>query len=146
MNYEILRAHIAQTTHADINPVLSKDSKNINAFYSSSAPMELKDFMLNYGGYPRNEIAMINDQENEVVAQQMLARLTVIPDGDNPNAGLSDAEIMLSHRSKYCQTSSEQIEFIDSLLEKRDSRIAEIQRLKAEEEAKKTVVKEPENS
>lgn len=146
MNYEILRAHIAQTTYADINPTLSKDSKNVNAFYMSSAPLELKDFMLNYGGYPRNEIAMINEQENEVVAQQMLARLTVLPEGDNPNVGLSDAEIMLSHRSKYCQTSSEQIEFIDSLLERRNSRIAEIQRLRAEEEAKKSKVTEPENS
>lgn len=146
MNYELLRAHIAQTTHADINPSLSKDSKNVGMFYMSSAPLEMKGFMLNYGGYPRNEIAMINEQENEVVAQQLLARLTVLPEGDNPNSGLSDAEIMLSHRSKYCQTSSEQIEFIDSLLEKRNARIAEYQRQKAEFEAKKNEALEPENS
>ena len=32
----------------------------------------------------------------------------------NPTAGLSDAEIMLGHRSKYCQTASEQVQWLES--------------------------------
>lgn len=130
-------AHIESNTHLDINPKVSKDSKNVNAFYKADT-IVMKDFMLNFGGYPRSEVAIINDQANAVLAEDMLSRLVVMPTDDNANVGLSDAEIMLSHRSKYCQMPSEQIEFLDGVLSRRDAKIREMQEQKRmEDEARK---------
>lgn len=124
MNYEILQNHVDGVNY-DINPSLNDDNSNVSAFYCADV-VGNKSFVQNYGGYPRSEIAEINDAANVQQQAALLQMLTDYTPSDNPNAGLSDAEIMLSHRSKYQQTASEQISWLENQLEIRDQkRIAE---------------------
>lgn len=83
----------------------------------------LKNFELNAGGYVRNEIARIREETDIAVANNLIARLTEIhPSGDN--AGKTDAEILLGWKSKYLQTPSEMVDYIESYF---DVKLAESQ-------------------
>lgn len=116
-------AHVAAAVLPNINPVLSKDKSNANQFFCADV-VGHKRFAQNFGGYPRSEIAEINAQTDLAVQSSLLAQLTDYSTGDNPNAGLTDAEIMLSHKSKYCQTSNEVISWLEGRIAERDARIA----------------------
>ena len=108
-----MNKHIRNSYVEDINPELKEDNSNLNCFYCADV-IGSKRFVVNFGGYPRSEIAQINaaaDINQQVSLMQQLSDFT--PDS-NPTAGLSDAEIMLGHRSKYCQTASEQVQWLES--------------------------------
>ena len=52
-------------------PVMREDGKNKGDFYGVET-LCAKKFAQNYGGYPRSDIALINEQSNIMVARQML--------------------------------------------------------------------------
>lgn len=99
-------------------PQLANDGSNVKDFFVADV-IGSKRFAQNYGGYPRSEIAIINEQSNVKLAAQMASDLVDYSPKDNPNAGKTDAEIMLSHRSKYQQTPSESISWLENQLELR---------------------------
>lgn len=121
MNYTLLKKHISAAFHIDINPQLSDDKSNVNCFFSADT-VGHKRFAQNFGGYPRSEIAEINAQANLQNQMNLLSELQDFSTGNNPNAGLTDAEIMLSHRSKYLQTASEMQGWLENQLAIRDAR------------------------
>lgn len=121
MNLSLLKIHISRAYHLDINPKLDDDKKNVNCFYNADT-VGHKRFAQNFGGYPRSEIAEINAQANLQNQMNLLSELQDFSTGNNPNSGLTDAEIMLSHRSKYMQTASEMQGWIENQLSIRDAR------------------------
>lgn len=102
-------------------PVLADDGSNRSMFYAVS-DLTKDGFARNFGGYPRSDIAIINEQQNISVARAMLENLPDYHSADSPNIG-SDVDIMNSVRSKYMQSPSEILPFIEKEIEKRDVRI-----------------------
>lgn len=117
-------------------PELASDGSNKELFYCPDVVGSHR-FAQNYGGYPRSDISLINEQTNMQLAQQMLQQLMDYGSSDSPNAGLSDAEIMMSHKSKYCQSPSELIRYYEDMIDLRNSRQAS----KASESAKEGSIK-----
>ena len=113
-----MQSHIDSQNY-DINPTLNEDNGNISMFFCADV-VGSKRFANNFGGYPRSEIAEINAAADLNQQANLLAQLNDYSTNDNPNAGLSDAEIMLGHRSKYCQTASEQVAWLESQIHERD--------------------------
>ena len=113
-----MQSHIDSQNY-DINPTLNEDNGNISMFFCADV-VGSKRFANNFGGYPRSEIAEINAAADLNQQANLLAQLNDYSSNDNPNAGLSDAEIMLGHRSKYCQTPSEQVAWLESQIHERD--------------------------
>lgn len=102
-------------------PVLADDGHNRSMFYAVS-DLTKEDFARNFGGYPRSDIAIINEQQNLSVARAMLENLPDYHSADSPNVG-SDVDVLNSVRSKYMQSPSEILPFIEKEIEKRDVRI-----------------------
>ena len=100
MNYKELQKHIIRNTHADIVKTLSSDGSNSREFFCADVVGGRK-FALNYGGYPRSEIAEINEATNVHEQAYLLSQLKDYSPTTNPNAGKTDAEIMLGHKSKH---------------------------------------------
>ena len=113
-----MQKHINASYHADINPVLLEDNSNIGMFFCPDVVGNHR-FVLNFGGYPRSEIAQINAAADLNQQINLLQSLEDFTPSENPNAGLTDAEIMLSHRSKYCQTPCEQISWLENQMHER---------------------------
>lgn len=105
-------------------PKLKKDGSNKYDFFLPDV-IDSHKFTANYAGWPRSDVAMINEQSNLQVAQHMLNQLQQFPDGEN-TVGKTDTEIQLSFKSKYMQTSSEMIRYFDEQL-----RLAQLKREKA---------------
>lgn len=103
---------------------LAKDGSNKDDFYCPCGTLDTKSFARNYGGYPRSDLAIINEQTDLNVAKAMLSNLVQIPDG-KPNPQ-SDAEQILSLRSKYCQSIDEQVKYTERMLTLRDEKIAQL--------------------
>lgn len=97
-------------------PTLKEDGSNVADFYVADV-IGNKAFAKNYGGYPRSDIALINEQTNISVARSMLEALPELPE----SSPAADGEYKLSLRSKYCQTPSEVISYLEDELEKRDN-------------------------
>lgn len=98
-----------------INPTLLEDNSNLSAFFCADV-VGGRRFAQNFGGYPRSEIAELNEAATAEMQMNILQNLQDFTPSSNPNAGLSDAEIMLSHKSKYQQAASEVIDWIDGQL------------------------------
>lgn len=111
-------------------PKLKDDGSNKNDFFVCDV-LGPQRFAQNYGGYPRSDIALINEQNDLRLAEQTLARLQQFP--DVPQSAKTDVEILLSHRSKYCQTASENIRYYEQ----------EINRLAAKREAEQLTIEKP---
>lgn len=126
MNYDLMQSHIDNSYHSDINIHLKEDNSNISAFFCPDVVGD-KRFALNYGGYPRSEIAEINAAADLNQQMSLLSQLTDYSSDSNPNSGLSDADIMLGHRSKYCQTPSEQVRWFESQIHERDLKRAAVE-------------------
>lgn len=109
-------------------PVLAEDMSNISDFFRVDVAGN-KGVPLNFGGWPRSDLALINAQKDMGVAKALANQVTVLPDS-NQNVGLTDAEIMLNAKSKYAQTPSEYMRYIEQQIELRDSRILTDQRIK----------------
>lgn len=118
MKTKIWNEHIANAMVLEL-PKIKEDNSNINEFYIADV-VGNRRFAQNYGGYPRSEIAEINAQASLQQAQNLLRDLAEIPVTD-VNSGLTDAQIMLAHKSKYCQTPSEQVRFVESQIALRDA-------------------------
>lgn len=119
MNLQKLQSHIdAHTYSEDINPKLKEDNSNVGMFFCADV-VGGKRFAMNFGGYPRSEIAEINACADINQQANLLSQLVDYSPSDNPNAGLTDVEIMLGHRSKYCQTASEQTRWLEEKLRQR---------------------------
>lgn len=83
----------------------------------------LKNFELNAGGHVRNEIARIREETDINVANNLISRLTEIH-SSGANEGKTDAEILLGWKSKYLQTPSEMVDYIESRI---DAKLAQSQ-------------------
>lgn len=120
MNKKLMMVFIVANTHNDAFPVLADDGSNADQFYCADV-VGGRRFAQNYGGYPRSEIAEINEAASLEQQMSLLNDLRDMSPSDNPNAGKTDAEIMLGHRSKYLQTPSESVKWLESQLEDRRS-------------------------
>lgn len=105
--------------------VLASDGSNAEKFYKADMLALDGDEFRNYGGYPRNEIAIINEQNSIDVAKAMVEKMVVLNDDSMPESKISDADLRLGLKSRYQQTISETIDFNEKLLKIRDERIAE---------------------
>lgn len=124
MNRELLKEHIEINTHLEsICPKINDDNSNVSDFYCADV-VGNRRFAQNYGGYPRSEIAEINAAATLQEQMNLLSMLNDYTPSDNPNAGLSDAEIMLSHKSKYQQTATELQSWIENQINIRDAKLA----------------------
>ena len=111
-------------------PVLAEDNSNISDFFRVDVAGN-KGVPLNYGGWPRSDLALINAQTDMGVAKALANQVTVLPDSDQ-NAGLTDAEIMLNGKSKYAQSPAEYMRYIEQQIELRDSKILTEQRIQSQ--------------
>ena len=100
-------------------PKLEDDKSNLSAFYKADTFGTDQDCFRNYGGYPRNELALINETESLEVAKTLANKLIQL--NDDTKVDVPDSELSLMLKSKYCQAPSEQIKWYDSILEHRDS-------------------------
>lgn len=124
MNLELLKTHIKATLIKPENlPKMEVDGSNAGDFYVADV-VGNRTFAQNFGGYPRSEIAEINAQTNLAQQVALLNNLVDYSKNSNLNAGLTDAEIMLGHRSKYQQTASEQQTWLEGQLKNRDAKRA----------------------
>lgn len=145
MDYELVRRHIDATVdYENINPKLMDDNSNLSAFYCPDV-VGSRRFVLNRGGYPMSEIHQIVEAETVEMQMNLLAQLEDYTPSDNPNSGLSDAEIMLGHRSKYCQTASEQIGWLQEQYHTRQMQRA-VAQMNAEDGQQKINFENNENS
>lgn len=124
MKQELWLSHI-EITIPQFDFELKEDKSNIADFYCADV-VGNRRFAQNYGGYPRSDIAEINAQSSLSAAENLLRDLQVF-DVDNPNAGLTDAEIMLSHKSKYLQSASEVQGWLENQLAVRDAKRQQLQ-------------------
>lgn len=126
-------------------PKLNADGSNVKDFYCADV-IGGKKFVQNFGGYPRSDIAEINAQANEQLQMSLLSQLTDFSNSNNPNAGLSDVDIMLSHKSKYQQAPSEVQDWLYGQLQVRDAKraqaIAEMQAAQAKAASAKKSTKD----
>ena len=138
-----MQKHIdAALTSIDDNiEFMEKDGSNANRFFCADVVSNRK-FAQNYGGYPRSEIAEINAQANLEIQKSMLAQLVDFTNQPNPTEGMSDAQLMLSHRSKYQQAPSEMQSWLEGQLQIRDAQrvqaIAQMQAAAAAKESKQS--------
>lgn len=102
-------------------PVLREDKKNVNDFYCCDL-ISTNKFAQNHGGYPRSDVALLNDTNNVELQKALVNKLVDYSSDSNKNAGLSDAEILQSVRSKYMQSPSEILPYIESKIADRDNR------------------------
>lgn len=110
--------------------------ENVAAFYAACDLDTQRSFTKNFGGYPRSDIAMIEEEQNQEVALHLAERLVQLNSPDT--SSLDDTALLASHRSKYCQSPSEMVDFIGRQLdisdEKRLSNLEGEERQKALEE------------
>ena len=127
MKQSIWNSHI-EATIPQFDFEIKEDKSNISDFFCADV-VGNRRFAQNYGGYPRSDIAEINAQTSLAAAENLLRDLQVF-DVDNPNAGLSDEQIMLSHKSKYLQSVSETQGWLVEQLAIRDAKRQQLQESK----------------
>ena len=136
MNTKLLKKHIDVSLDAIVVVPLKEDGSNAKDFFVADV-VGNKKFAQNFGGYPRSEIAEINECTNIEVQKNLLNALTDYRAGaDGQNVGLSDIQIAMGHRSKYQQTPCEMQDWIESQLQKSyEARVAKLNSLRAQSEA-----------
>lgn len=90
-------------------------------FFRKLDDLTANSFARNYGGHPRSDVALLNDQIDLTGVNAILARLDERK-GDGYGSDVSDADIRLAFKSKYCQSASEMIKYYENLLEIRDNK------------------------
>ena len=103
-----------------------------SAFYCADVVDTTRSFARNFGGYVRNDIAIINEQNNVEVAMSLVDRLVQRP--SDGKVDLPDEKLRLAYRSKYCQTPSEQCLWYEEQLRLADQE--ELHRLEEEQKAR----------
>lgn len=115
----------AVTSRTFVLPTLDNEGKNKNDFFCPDV-VGSKRFCMNYGGHPRSDVALINDQTSIEAAQKMLNDLVDFRSNEPSTDGVSDTDIMLGLRSRYCQAPAEQISFYEGELARiQQKRVAE---------------------
>lgn len=123
MDLTLLKNHIDSFVESIVPIELAPDGSNAKDFFCADV-VGGKDFVQNFGGYPRSEIAEINEQTNIQLQAAMLQKLEDYSQYNNPNAGKTDAEIALSHKSRYQQTATEMQSWLEGQLQIRDAKMA----------------------
>lgn len=119
-----------------IEPIkLNEDKSNISQFFKPVSDAENQTFCLNYGGYPRNDINKFLEAEDIKTAEALSAALIEQPSYSHLEKDVSDAELLVAAKSKYCQTASEIISYNERMLEIRDKRLLENQQKIDEEKS-----------
>ena len=98
-----------------------KFKDNFRMFFRKLDDFTSQAFARNYGGHPRSDIALLNEQQDLSAVNSLLSRLNE-RSGDGFSPDVPDNEIALAFKSKYCQTASEKIKYYEHLLEIRDNR------------------------
>lgn len=114
---------------------LAADGSNAELFYCPVSPAENKSFCRNEAGWPRNDIDLFINMENQKVASEILSRLEEIPSEGFPIDENPDS-IRLSLMSKYQQTESEVTNWIEQQIEFKE---IEQERQRLDEESKLNV-------
>lgn len=102
---------------------IKKDHSNLGAFYKPVSDMEQQSFCKNFGGYPRNDINVFLEAEDVKTAEALSAALIERHSDSVLDSDMSDADLILSVKSKYQQTPSELVRYYENMLEIRDSRL-----------------------
>lgn len=102
------------------------DTGNIEDFYCADV-VGARSFVQNHGGHPKSDVAAINEAATLELKMNLLNDLQEIP-VDESNSGLSDAEIMLKHKSKYQQTPSELLPWLEQQIAIRDEKRSHAER------------------
>lgn len=90
-------------------------------YYQICDDFTQQDFARNYGGHPRSDIALLEEQQDLTYVNNLLSRLNERkPDGVGDD--VTDADLSVAFKSKYCQTASEKIKYYENLLKVRDDR------------------------
>ncbi len=111
----------SQVSYSDYKlPELKEDGSNKSDFFCADV-VGNKRFAFNYGGYPRSDLAIINEQSNLQVAKAMLQELPYGSANGTFDSSIPDQELLLGLKSKYLQTPSEIIGYIESELGRRQS-------------------------
>lgn len=119
-----------------MKPIMEMDeTSDPHGFYQIVDDFAAQDFAKNYGGFARSDVAILEEQEDLTYVNNLLARLNERHSDGVLESALSDADLMLSHKSKYCQSASEKIKYYENLLEERDRR--ELERLDGEDKKKR---------
>lgn len=120
MNLKLLKTHIDECISRITPQAMKPDGSDSYDFFCADV-VGNRRFAQNFGGYQRSEIAELNAATTEAQMRSILATLEDYSPKDNPNAGRSDAEIMLGHKSKYLQTATEVQSYINDQLLQRDA-------------------------
>lgn len=115
-------------------PKLDEKKSNIDDFFKVDVAGN-KALPLNYGGWIRSDLAVLNAANDMNVAKALANSLVELPDSTTGNVGLTDEEIILQARSKYSQTPSEMTRYIEQQIEFRDQQVAVVQRAAAQKAA-----------
>lgn len=135
MNLKKLNSHVSDALKSIKIQVMDKDGSNAVDFFCADV-VGSRQFAQNFGGYPRSEIAIINECQNAVLQESLIKQLDDFrASADAQNVGVPDAELMLAHKSKYQQTASEVQQYYYDMLTIRDSRVAVAEASKAAKKA-----------
>lgn len=117
------------------HPHLKVDGFNKSAYYAADIVNKDDDCFKNYGGYPRSELAIINEQQSLDIAKMQLDAVQILPDDTKLEKDVSDLELQFALKSRYLQTPSEIISYNERLLAERDRRaqVAAAKKAAAEE-------------
>ena len=123
MKQSLWNKHIENTSVLAFgNYEIKEDRSNLSAFFCADV-VGNRRFAQNYGGYPRSDIAEINAQVSMEAANNLLRDLQVF-DVSDANSGLNDSQILLGLKSKYLQTQSEMVGYVEEQLMLRDAQRA----------------------
>lgn len=100
--------------------VLADDHSNIKDFFCTDT-VGNRSFAQNFGGWPRSEVAEINAQVSMASAENLLRDLQVFP-VETHDAAMNDADIMLGHKSKYCQSPNEVQYWLEEQIQIREAK------------------------
>lgn len=124
-------------------PELKQDGSNKADFFVADVIGNHR-FAQNYGGYPRSDISIINEQQNMSVAKGLLEELRSFSPVDRSN-GADDATTLLGLRSKYCQAPSEVVGYYERELQRRSDERQRAEFLKEHPLVEETSVKSPDD-
>ena len=107
MNLDLVKEKI-EAFNASFQPhKMAADGSDARDYYCADV-VGNRRFAQNHGGYPRSDIAEINAAADNAQKLALIEQLTDYTPDNSPTAGMTDQEIALGHRSKYCQMPSEQ--------------------------------------
>lgn len=118
-------------------PIVWKEGESDpHMFYKPVDEYTSREFARNYGDHPRSDIALLNEQTDMSAVNWLLDKLQQRK-SDGVGSDISDKDLSISHKSKYCQTASEQINHYERILEERDNReLAQMEEKQRAEKAK----------